>query len=96
MRPGDVGEAEIRPLLQAEVGIEGVVDALFVAFCFNLIGRVADALGFEVVTPPNGSTVGLTTCSNAATSERRRSRPPQASVDAAGSSACTTSQGITA
>ena len=29
---------------------EGVADALFVCFCFNLIDRVADALGFQVVT----------------------------------------------
>ena len=29
---------------------EGVADALFVCFCFNLIDRVADALGFQMVS----------------------------------------------
>ena len=28
----------------------GVIDALYVGFLFNLIDRVADSLGFEVVS----------------------------------------------
>jgi hypothetical protein len=38
-------------LLEAGVGTAGVVDALAVAFAFNLIDRVADTLGFIVVSP---------------------------------------------
>ena len=51
LRPDDVTEADLRPLLAAGVSVEGVEEALLVAFCFNLIDRVADTLGFEVVTP---------------------------------------------
>jgi alkylhydroperoxidase family enzyme len=51
LRPDEVGPLDVAPVLEAGVGANGVVDALFVAFCFNLIDRVADALGFEVVSP---------------------------------------------
>ncbi len=51
LRPGEVRPSDVQPVLSAGVGVEGVVDALFVAFCFNLIDRVADTLGFIVVTP---------------------------------------------
>ena len=51
LRPGEVGPSDVQPLLAAGVGVEGVVDALSVAFCFNLIDRIADTLGFIVVTP---------------------------------------------
>ncbi len=51
LRPGEVGAADVRPLLDAGVTAEGVVDALSVALCFNTIDRIADALDFIVVTP---------------------------------------------
>jgi alkylhydroperoxidase family enzyme len=51
LRPDEVGAIDVQPLLAAGVSADGVVDALSVAFCFNLIDRVADALGFIVVTP---------------------------------------------
>jgi alkylhydroperoxidase family enzyme len=51
MRPAEVTDADLRPLLAAGVGSEEAEEALLVAFCFNLIDRIADALGFVVVTP---------------------------------------------
>ena len=37
-------------LLETGVSEAGVIDALYVGFLFNLIDRVADSLGFEVVS----------------------------------------------
>ena len=37
-------------LLETGVSEPGVVDALYVGFLFNRIDRVADCLGFEVVS----------------------------------------------
>lgn len=51
LRPGEAGAADVRPLLDAGVSAEGVVDALSVALCFNTIDRIADTLDFIVVTP---------------------------------------------
>jgi alkylhydroperoxidase family enzyme len=51
LRPGEVGPADVEVVLAAGVSREAVADALGVAFAFNLIDRVADALGFIVVSP---------------------------------------------
>ena len=40
----------MRAALDAGVSEAAVVDALAVAFCFNTIDRIADSLGFEVVS----------------------------------------------
>ena len=37
-------------LLNSGVSEAGVIDALYVGFLFNLIDRVADSLGFQVVS----------------------------------------------
>ena len=37
-------------LLETGVSEAGVIDALYVGFLFNLIDRVADSLGFQVVS----------------------------------------------
>jgi alkylhydroperoxidase family enzyme len=50
LRPDELGTGSLRPLLDAGVSEEGVVDALYVGFLFNTIDRIADSLGFEVVS----------------------------------------------
>lgn len=50
LRPGELTESDLDPLLAAGVSPGGVEEALLVAFCFNLIDRVADTLGFTVVS----------------------------------------------
>ena len=42
---------DARALKAAGVSKEAAQDALFVAFCFNQIVRIADALGWEVTSP---------------------------------------------
>lgn len=44
---------DARALKAAGVSKEAAEDALFVAFCFNQIVRIADALGWEI-PPPEG------------------------------------------
>ena len=50
LRPDDIVPDDAAEVLRAGVSEEGVADALFVAFCFNHIDRVADALGFLIVS----------------------------------------------
>ncbi|PCC73844.1 hypothetical protein SAMN02745121_06237 [Nannocystis exedens] len=45
--------ADVAPVLAAGVSRQGVIDALMVAFAFNVITRLADAFEFEV--PPQAS-----------------------------------------
>lgn len=49
-RPHDLGAEHVTRLLEAGVSETAVEDALYVGFLFNLIDRVADSLGFEVVS----------------------------------------------
>jgi uncharacterized peroxidase-related enzyme len=49
--PGSVGEAELRAALDAGVSPEGLETALHIAAAFNVINRVADALGFDLPPP---------------------------------------------
>jgi alkylhydroperoxidase family enzyme len=51
LRPQDLRGDHVERLLEAGVSEAGVVDALYVGFLFNVIDRVADSLGFEVVSP---------------------------------------------
>jgi alkylhydroperoxidase family enzyme len=48
LAPEEVG-ADLRATLDAGVSEDGVIDALYVCFAFNLIDRVADALGFDLM-----------------------------------------------
>jgi alkylhydroperoxidase family enzyme len=50
LRPHDLRSDHVARVLDAGVSEAGVVDALYVGFCFNVIDRVADSLGFEVVS----------------------------------------------
>ena len=51
LRPDDLAAIDVAPLLQAGSSPAGVVDALYVGFLFNTIDRIADSLGFLLVTP---------------------------------------------
>ena len=48
--PNDLRADQVTRLLETGVTEAGVIDALYVGFLFNLIDRVADSLGFEVVS----------------------------------------------
>ena len=49
LAPEEVGADDIRAALKAGVSEDGLIDALYVCFAFNLIDRVADALGFDLL-----------------------------------------------
>ena len=49
LSPEEVGPDDVRATLEAGVSEDGVIDALYVCFAFNLIDRVADALGFDLM-----------------------------------------------
>lgn len=46
--PGDVGPEDLAPLQEAGVSQQGIEDAISICSLFNIIDRLADALGFEV------------------------------------------------
>jgi len=50
LRPDDLRADQVTRLLESGVSEAEVIDALYVGFLFNLIDRVADTLGFEVVS----------------------------------------------
>jgi alkylhydroperoxidase family enzyme len=49
LAPEEVGADDVRATLEAGVSEAGVLDAIYVCFAFNLIDRVADALGFDLM-----------------------------------------------
>ena len=49
LAPEEVGPDDVRATLAAGVSEDGVVDVLYVCFAFNLIDRVSDALGFDLM-----------------------------------------------
>ena len=49
LSPEEVGADDIRATLAVGVSEDGVIDVLYVCFAFNLIDRVADALGFDLM-----------------------------------------------
>jgi hypothetical protein len=50
-REGKVGAEDMRQVLSAGVSRQPVEDALAVCAAFNTTGRLADAFGFEVLSP---------------------------------------------
>ncbi len=48
LRPAEVGSADVEAVRAAGVSDAAIVDALYVCAHFNMIDRVADALGFDV------------------------------------------------
>ena len=48
LEPSEFGPEDVRPLKALGISRAAVEDALLVAFCFNTIARIADALGWYV------------------------------------------------
>lgn len=51
LEPEAVGGADARAVLAAGVSAEALADAVHVCALFNMIDRIADALGFHVPEP---------------------------------------------
>ena len=49
LAPEEVGADDLQAVLSAGVSEDAVSDAVYVCFAFNLIDRVADALGFDLM-----------------------------------------------
>jgi alkylhydroperoxidase family enzyme len=49
LSPEEVGADDLRATLEAGVSEAAAIDAMYVCFAFNLIDRVADALGFDLL-----------------------------------------------
>jgi hypothetical protein len=49
LTPEEVGAGDLRAILSAGVSEDAVRDAVYVCFAFNLIDRVSDALGFDLM-----------------------------------------------
>lgn len=47
LTPQELGPADIEPLLDAGLSKQAIYDAMYVAFCFNVIDRLADAFDYE-------------------------------------------------
>jgi alkylhydroperoxidase family enzyme len=50
LSPGDIGPDDVMPLRAAGVSDAAIEDAIYVCAYFNMIDRIADALGFEVLS----------------------------------------------
>jgi len=48
LKPREVGSKDVKALLELGVSATAIKDAIRVCTLFNLVGRVADALGFEI------------------------------------------------
>jgi hypothetical protein len=49
LAPEEVGADDLREVLEAGVSEDAAADAVYVCFAFNLIDRVSDALGFDLM-----------------------------------------------
>lgn len=58
LRPAEVGPEDVSPMLAAGVGEQAIVDAIRVCAAFNVIDRIADALGFEVLSEESNARAG--------------------------------------
>ena len=50
LEPRDLGPADVAPLRAAGLSDEEIADAIHICGAFNLINRLADALGWEMQT----------------------------------------------
>jgi uncharacterized peroxidase-related enzyme len=50
LNPQDLGPADVAPLRAAGLSDEEIADAIHICGAFNLINRLADALGWEAQT----------------------------------------------
>ena len=50
LRPGEVSPGDMEPLRSAGLSDEEIEDAIHVCANFNIINRMADSLGFELVS----------------------------------------------
>ena len=48
LRPDELGAADLAPVRALGVSDEAISDAFYVAYLFNIINRMADALRFEI------------------------------------------------
>lgn len=51
LSPDEVGPEDVRKLREAGLSDEAIRDAIYVCVDFNIIDRIADAFGFEVLSP---------------------------------------------
>jgi alkylhydroperoxidase family enzyme len=51
LEPGEVGPADVEAVRTAGVGDEAIADAVHMCAAFVYINKLADALGFEMLTP---------------------------------------------
>jgi hypothetical protein len=49
LAPEEVGADDLQAVLSAGVSEDAIRDAVYVCFAFNLIDRVSDALGFDLM-----------------------------------------------
>ena len=49
LTPEEVGAEDVRAILNAGVSEDAARDAVYICFAFNLIDRVSDALGFDLM-----------------------------------------------
>lgn len=48
LSPAEIGAEDLDAIYKTGVGVRGVVDATYVCVGFNIVARIADALGFKV------------------------------------------------
>lgn len=75
LTPEEVGADDLRATLDAGVSQDGAIDVMHVCFAFNLIDRVSDALGFDLMDEEGyrrGARILRGSCSGSATGYRRR------------------------
>ncbi len=50
LNPGELAPADVEPLRSAGISDEEIADAIHICAAFNLINRLADAMGWETQT----------------------------------------------